>query len=102
MPLKITMKYVFPTLMSVHNMDDTVGRLDDEGAMILPKQVSCSSEELDGSGCFLLDTGLRLFLWVGRHAPKELLMELFGATFDDVGATLPSLDNPINQMLNTV
>jgi len=103
MPVRIVMKYVFPTLMPIHNMDDDCGYLDETSNQVkCPGQKSCSSEELDGNGVFLLDTGLRLFLWVGRHAPREVLMELFGLSFDEIGAVLPALDSPLNQKVNTI
>lgn len=103
LPLRSVMKYVFPTLLPVHQMPPEVGTTDEEGNVICPAQVSCSSEELDGSGIFILNSGLRLFLWVGRHAPKETIMELFGTSFDDIpSGELPVLNSEINVKVRNI
>lgn len=89
--------------MPIHNMEDDCGYLDETSNQVkCPGQKSCSSEELDSNGVFLLDTGLRLFLWVGRHAPREILVEMFGLSFDEIGSVLPALEAPLNQKVNTI
>lgn len=105
LPMKTVMKYIFPSLMGIHNMSAEAGSIAEDGSVINPAQVSCSSEELDGSGVFILDSGLRLFLWVGRHAPKDLLQNLFGtSSFDEVptGGELPMLDTEVNTKTRTI
>jgi len=102
LPMKTVMKYVFPTLMSVHNMNPEAGTFDENGNLTPPPQVSCSSEELDGAGVFILDTGLRLFLWIGRHAHKDLLAQLFGASFDEIGSNIPNLETEINVKVRSI
>jgi protein transport protein SEC24 len=37
-----------------------------------------SYERLDSKGCYLVDTGSDLYLWLGKSLPTELIQSLFG------------------------
>jgi len=102
MPIKMVMKYVFPTLLPLHNMEPECGLIGEGNEICLPTQISASSEQLDGTGLYLLDTGMSLYIWVGRHCPPDMLLDVFGCMFDDISSQLPVLNTELNQKINAV
>jgi protein transport protein SEC24 len=100
MPTVSSRPYVYPRLMSLHDMEEGAGRpdparageelnpagvpgLESGPAVALPGAHNLSAERLTPGGVFLLDDGVETYVWVGRAAPAGLLQALFG---------VPSLD----------
>ena len=98
---------VYPRLYEVHKL--VAGPAPPPGAP-LPPTLSLSSEKLDPDGVFLLENGQDGLVWVGKLAPPEMLLALFGVETSDAlqGATyrLSARDNPASErflgLLNAV
>lgn len=43
----------------------------------MPPALPLSSEYLERHGLFLIDDGLTIFLWVGRDAVPQLMLDVF-------------------------
>ncbi|XP_029706664.1 protein transport protein Sec24C-like [Takifugu rubripes] len=69
----------------------------------LPVAIRDSEERLSKGGVYLLETGLRLFLWVGASVQQEVLLSIFGTSsfsqIDSSLTSLPVLENPYSQRL---
>jgi protein transport protein SEC24 len=101
------MQYIYPKLFSLHDMPDNAGVPDDStGETILPPPMNLSSERLVSYGLYLIDDGQTQFLWVGKDAVPQLIMDVFGVsdrTMVKVGKTsLPALDNEFNERVRAV
>ena len=48
-----------------------------ENGVVLPLPLPLSSERLERHGLFLLEDGQNVFLWVGRDAVPQLVMDVF-------------------------
>lgn len=48
-----------------------------ENGVILPTQLPLTSERLERHGLFLIEDGQTIFLWVGRDAVPQLVMDVF-------------------------
>lgn len=48
-----------------------------ENGVVLPLPLPLSSERLERHGLFLLEDGQNIFLWVGRVAVPQLVMDVF-------------------------
>jgi protein transport protein SEC24 len=94
MPIAVSRVYIYPRLFNLHEMEAPVGRADPSGEVlppgpftgprvVFPNTVTLSASVLSPGGCYLLDNGVELYLWVGREAPQGLVNALFG---------LPSLE----------
>uniref|UniRef100_A0A7S1B6V7 Protein transport protein SEC24 n=1 Tax=Corethron hystrix TaxID=216773 RepID=A0A7S1B6V7_9STRA len=82
--------FVYPRMLSIHDMDGSAGRPAAEGVevkpstvagklkVVLPKAVNLSGERLLASCVFLVDSGVDMFLWVGSAAGEEVFNSLFG------------------------
>ncbi|KAJ9134811.1 Protein transport protein SEC24 [Pleurostoma richardsiae] len=107
LPLPLLMQYIYPRLYSLHDMPDAAGVPDPETSQIvLPPPLNLSSERFVPYGLYLIDDGQTQFLWVGRDAVPQLLMDVFGVadrTQLRVGkGSLPELDNDFNERVRAV
>lgn len=81
----LAMLMVHPNVFSVLNVDDTVGQWHgpDEveqvnGFVVMPPTIGPSMESLEDDGVYLVDDGLRIFLYIGRLVAgnvKQALLE---------------------------
>lgn len=91
MPVVTCKAYIYPHLFSLHDMDNTAGRPDPAAAaeiigvgayagprVVMPSTCTLSAAVLSPAGCYLLDNGIEIYLWVGKEAPAGLVQALFG------------------------
>ncbi|KAK4653164.1 COPII subunit [Podospora pseudocomata] len=107
LPVPLLMQYIYPRLYSLHDMPDNAGIPDPETSQIvLPPPLNLSSEKFVPYGLYLIDDGQTQFLWVGREAVPQLLVDVFDVadrTQLQVGkATLKELDNDFNERVRAV
>lgn len=92
--------------------------------MILPTPLPLTSDRLERHGLFLIEDGQSIFLWVGRDAVPQLVLDVFDVpsyaelrggkvrsyllrswyflAHPGSQTTLPVLDNPFSQRVNAV
>ena len=107
LPLPLLIQYTYPKMYSLHDMPDDAGLPDEKtGEIILPPPVNLTSTRLVPYGLYLIDDGQTQFLWVGRDAVPQLILDVFGfqeRTQLRVGKqSLPDLDNDFNQRVRAV
>jgi protein transport protein SEC24 len=131
MPISLGKIAMYPRMFALHTMPPEAGKpdegkKDDKGKPLadennkdpclepvtygnflrLPPLVGLSAERLSSDGCFLMDAGLDIFLWIGRAAPSELLSSLLGVPslegVDSNQVTLQELDNEYNHRVNSI
>lgn len=108
MPIILSKAYIYPHLYSLHDMDEHIGRIPlhtnippeplppgEEPAVTLPSALNLTFERLVTDGVYLLDSGLEIFLWIGRRSPPQIISALFGIPSLD-GIDINNLDlNPL-------
>ncbi|KIX00942.1 protein transporter sec24 [Rhinocladiella mackenziei CBS 650.93] len=107
LPLPLLIQYIYPKMFSLHDMPDDAGTVDEKtGEIILPPPVNLSSERIVPYGLYLIDDGQTQFLWVGRDAVPQLIIDVFGLSDKSqlkVGKQrLPELDNDFNERVRAV
>jgi len=107
LPLPLLMQYIYPRMYSLHDMPDNAGLPDPETSQIvLPPAVNLSAERMVSYGLYLIDDGQTQFLWVGRDAVPQLLIDVFGVSDRSqlrVGkGSVPELDNEFNERVRNV
>lgn len=75
--------------------------------MVLPPRLPLSSEKLERHGCFLLDDGQRIYLWIGKEAVPQLCMDLLGVpniaqVQSGQVSELPTLKNTFSQRVSAI
>ncbi|EKM58042.1 uncharacterized protein PHACADRAFT_252008 [Phanerochaete carnosa HHB-10118-sp] len=105
LPSQLLMPYVYANFYSLHNMPPECGTVGEHG-VIMPPPLPLTSERLERHGLFLLDDGQNIFLWVGRDAVPQLIMDVFNLPSYEVlrggKLTLPILENPFSQRINAI
>ncbi|KAL2203631.1 COPII component protein [Sarocladium strictum] len=107
LPPPLLIRYIHPRLYSLHDMPDNAGIPDPEtGAIVLPPALNLSSERFQPYGLYLIDDGQTQFLWVGRDAVPQLIMDVFGVedrTQLHVGkGRVPELEGDFNERVRAV
>ncbi|KAG8907637.1 COPII subunit [Tulasnella sp. 403] len=105
LPPQLLVPYIHPTFYSLHTMPPECGTIGENG-VILPPPLPLTSERMDRYGLYLIEDGQTMFLWVGREAIPQLLMDVFSveeyAHLRNGKTTLPLLENSFSQRVNAV
>ncbi|KAJ4509166.1 COPII subunit [Exophiala dermatitidis] len=107
LPLPLMIQYIYPKMFSLHDMPDDAGTVDEKtGEIILPPPINLSSERIVPYGLYLIDDSQTQFLWVGRDAVPQLIMDVFGLPDKSqlkVGKQrLAELDNDFSERVRAV
>lgn len=105
LPSQTLIPYIHPTFVSLHNMQPEAGTVGEQG-VILPTPLPLTSERLERHGLYLIEDGQTIFLWIGRDAVPQLVMDVFNLPNYEVlrggKTTLPVLDNDFSQRVNAI
>ncbi|TFK59507.1 hypothetical protein BDN72DRAFT_945447, partial [Pluteus cervinus] len=107
LPSQLLIPYIYPTFYALHSMPAEAGTVGEHG-VILPPPLPSTSERLERHGLFSIEDGQTMFLWVGRDAVPQLVLDVFNLPSYEVlrGGKVPHihslLDNPFSQRVNAV
>ena len=76
--VKESVAYMYPLMYDVTNMDPSVGELNEQGIMKLPRIVRVSAERMNSQNIYLAENGRHMFLWIGRDVSNDKIQALFG------------------------
>ncbi|KAI9015886.1 Sec23/Sec24 trunk domain-containing protein [Phycomyces nitens] len=103
MPIQLLLPYVYPNFYSLHNMPPEAGELSENG-VVFPPAMNLTAEKLEAHGCYLLETGQNIYIFVGRGVVPQLCVDLFDTkSYEGLRAgkvTLPSLETSLNRKVN--
>lgn len=112
LPLPHLIRYIYPTVYSLHDIADEVGfpseSVDGNGGgdIVLPTPINATGDLFQKYGLYLINTTTELFLWIGGEAVPELVNDVFG--IPDIfqvrlgKVDLPELDNPFNERVRNI
>ncbi|RCI02763.1 COPII subunit [Rhizopus stolonifer] len=105
MPNQLLIPYLYANLYSLHNMPPEAGEFTENGT-VFPPALNLTAENLEVHGCYLLENGQNMYLWVGRGVVPQLCTDLFGVqSYEGLKGgkvTLPVLDTPLNRKVNNL
>ncbi|KAK4521881.1 carbamoyl-phosphate synthase (glutamine-hydrolyzing) cpa2 [Mucor velutinosus] len=105
MPLQLLIPYLYANLYSLHNMPADAGEFSENG-VVFPPALNLTAENLEVHGCYLLENGQNIYLWVGRNVVPQLCADLFDVrSYEGLKGgkiTLPTLGTPLNRKVNTL
>lgn len=78
MPLQLLIPYIHPNFYSLHNMPPEAGEVTEKG-VTFPPALNLTAERIEAHGCYLLENGQNIYLWIGRGVVPQLCMDLFDA-----------------------
>lgn len=105
LPTESWKKIVHPNFYSIHNMPQLAGTLDSNGKCIMPPVTSLTAEKLEAHGCYLLEDGQNIYIWIGKHAVPQLCKDLLGVnSVQEIKSgpvpMLPTLKSPISERVS--
>lgn len=56
------------------------GTFDSNDKCIMPSPLNLSSERLEPHGCYLVENGQRILVWIGREAVPQLCEDLLNVS----------------------
>ncbi|KAI8642127.1 Sec23/Sec24 trunk domain-containing protein [Parasitella parasitica] len=107
LPTSLWSRYVYPRLYSLHNMPINAGTFDSDERCIMPPSVNLSSEKLERHGCYLVENGQRILIWIGKEAIPQLCSDLLNVQqVSQVKSgqvpSLPVLSNPFSERVRRI
>lgn len=107
LPVKYLMKYLYPDLFSLHDMPDEAGLPNEEtGEIVLPPKMNLTGESIVSHGLYLIHDGQTMFLWVGREAVPQLILDAFGLESKEMlpngKAEIPETETALNQRMRAI
>ncbi|KAK6981036.1 protein transporter SEC24, partial [Favolaschia claudopus] len=76
LPSQLLIPYLYPSFYALHTMPPEAGTVGEKG-VIMPPPLPLTSERLERHGLFLIEDGQTIFLYVGRDAVPQLIMDVF-------------------------
>ncbi|KAI9481440.1 MAG: hypothetical protein EXX96DRAFT_566720 [Benjaminiella poitrasii] len=101
-------RLVHPNFYSIHNMPQGAGVLENQtGQVMMPPKYHLSSEKIEAHGCYLLENGQAIYLWIGKQAVPQLCKDLLGATSiaevkSGQVSMLPRIKSPISERVANI
>uniref|UniRef100_A0A672ZZG2 SEC24 homolog A, COPII coat complex component n=1 Tax=Sphaeramia orbicularis TaxID=375764 RepID=A0A672ZZG2_9TELE len=94
-PLAYAMLMIHPALYRVDDLTDEGALNINERTIPQPRVLQLSVEKLNREGAFLMDTGMIMYLWVGRNCNPNFLTQVLGVP--SYTYLLPDLDTAESQ-----
>ncbi|ORX84745.1 hypothetical protein BCR32DRAFT_200622 [Anaeromyces robustus] len=94
--LNTVMNIVLPRFYSIHSMNSKVGSMieDIKGSIHFPNAQNLCSDRIEGTGIYLIDNGLELYIWISKNSNSDLLQSLFNKNYDAISSGKMELPQP--------
>lgn len=106
-PLELSL-YLYPRIISIHNLDEKDGFANENGHLRMPDGVRASFSKIEEGGAYLVDNGQTCLLWLHAQVSPNLLEDLFGPghsslkQLDAFQPTLPILETHLNAQVRNI
>ncbi|SOV18190.1 protein transport protein Sec24A [Plasmodium gaboni] len=99
----------YPRMFSLHNLEKHHGNLDENNNIVLPDALNLTCENMTQDGCYIVEDGETIVMWIGRSINPQWIYAVFGVqTIDQLNTEyaenhLGSTGNPFGvQILNII
>ena len=70
--------FLYPRMFALHRLPERSGTKLDDGTVSMPPWERLNNTTLTPEGCFLLDNGQKMFMWIGQQVDPMFLRQVFG------------------------
>ncbi|CAO3624413.1 unnamed protein product [Cunninghamella echinulata] len=108
LPIDNWINYIQSNFYALHSMPPQAGTIDPQTQQcILPPRMNLSSEKLEPHGCYLIENGQSIFIWIGKSAVPALCKDLLNVSnINEIQSgqvtQLPVLESMISQRLSAI
>jgi protein transport protein SEC24 len=106
-PLELSL-YLYPRIISLHDLDEQDGFANENGHLRMPDGVRTSFSKVEEGGAYIVDNGQICLLWIHAQVSPNLLEDLFGEgrstlkSLDPFSSTLPVLETHLNAQVRNI
>ncbi|OAG03513.1 Sec23/Sec24 family protein-like protein [Paraphaeosphaeria sporulosa] len=106
-PLELSL-YLYPRIISIHNLDEKDGFANENGHLRMPEGIRASFSKVEEGGVYIVDNGQICLLWLHAQVSPNLLQDLFGEGHDSLKSldpfvsTLPVLETHLNAQVRNI
>jgi protein transport protein SEC24 len=76
-PTEMALTVLYPKFYPLHMLPSESGKPGPDGQIVMPPMMNLTAERMERHGCYLLDNGNEVFLWISRGVSLELLQSIF-------------------------
>lgn len=106
-PMELSL-YLYPRIISIHNLDPKDGFADENGRLSVPAAIRASFSQIEEGGAYIVDNGQTCLLWLHAQVSPNLLEDLFGPGYsqlqqlDPFMSSLPILDTLLSAQVRNI
>lgn len=100
--------YLYPRILSIHNLDPADGFADENGRLRMPQALRASFSQIEEGGVYIVDDGQTCLIWLHAQVSPNLLEDLFGPgigglqDLDPFMSSLPVLETHLNAQVRNI
>ncbi|SBS86776.1 protein transport protein Sec24A, putative (SEC24A) [Plasmodium malariae] len=77
-PVESVEAYFYPRMFSLHNLEKHHGNYDENNSIMLPDTLNLTCEIMTQDGCYLVEDGEHIVMWIGRSINPQWMYAVFG------------------------
>ncbi|GAW81646.1 protein transport protein Sec24A [Plasmodium gonderi] len=77
-PVNSVEAYFYPRMFCLHNLEKHHGNYDENNAIIFPDTMSLTCENMTQDGCYIVEDGENIIMWIGRNINPQWVYAIFG------------------------
>ncbi|SCP04894.1 protein transport protein Sec24A, putative [Plasmodium ovale] len=77
-PVESVEAYFYPRMFSLHNLEKHHGNCDENNSILLPDTISLTCENMTQDGCYIVEDGENIIMWIGRSVNPQWVYAVFG------------------------
>lgn len=106
MPIARSASFSYPRMYALHTLSGDVGTHDPQGNVKMPTPLRLSGDQLCADGAFLIEDGLRCYMFLGKLVNPGFINQVFGlSTLEGVDGSalpLPHLESDLSRRINNI
>ena len=106
MPIEKSSSFAYPRLYSLHTLSGDAGLRNAAGHVNMPGPLRLSGDQLSPEGAFLVEDGLRCYIFLGKLLSPVFINQVFGLSslegVDGGALTLPHLESDLSMRINNI
>lgn len=106
MGISTSASFCYPRIYAVHSLTGDQGMRDAQGKVKMPPPLRLSGDQLSPEGAFLIEDGLRCYLFLGKLVPPQFINQVFGLStlegVDGASLSVPHLESDPSMRINNM
>jgi len=106
MPIATAASFAYPRCYALHTLTGDQGMRGPDGKVKMPSPLRLSGDQLSPEGAFLIEDGLRCYMFLGKLVAPAFINQVFGLSslegVDGQSLTVPHLESDISMRINNI